>query len=215
MANIPPAAGPPPGGPQPGGPGLQPVNPGELHEALHRLGNLPASFQALHARNGAFRAALGAGLQAIEQRIAAITNVMPNLVGARADLEALQHQIVANTPNDQAVQQLQDVIDNLAHDQLQNELAALQQAVIALETSVGVPPLTQPPATDPFAQVGAYAGGYKNTSRARTARAKRLRTRKNLHSHKHARRQRRKSHKYKKHAQKKRAHKKRIHHRRR
>ena len=97
---------------------------------------------------------------------------------------------------------------SLAHDQLQQNLTALQDAVIALETAVGVPPLNQPPATDAFPAIPAYAGGYKNTSRARTARAKRLKTRKRLHSLHHSRRQRRR-HKHKKRTHRRRRRRKR------
>ena len=197
------AAGAPAGPPAPP-PGFAPP-PAELAAALGRLGNLRNNINTLHTRSADFRRELQTRLQDIEHRVAAITAVMPNLAGARRALQDLQHQVVLALPPPAGVQ-LQAVIDSLAHDQLQLDLNALQDAVIALETAVGVPPLNQPPATDAFPAIPVYAGGYKNTSRSRAARAKRLKTRKHLHSLHHTRRRRRKH--------KKRGHKKRTHRRR-
>ena len=202
------AAAVPPAGPLGPPPGFAPP-PAELAAALGRLGNLRNNINTLHTRSADFRRELQTRLQDIEHRVVAITAAMPNLAGARAALRELQHQVVLALPPPAAAH-LQAVIDSLAHDQLQQDLTALQNAVVALETAVGVPPLHQPPATDPFPAIPAYAGGHKYTARSRSARAKRLKTRKRLHSlHPTRRHRRRRKHK-------KRGHKKRTHrHRRR
>ena len=187
--------------------GTGPVDQAQLDAALDRLGQLPSNIKNLYVKNEAFRAALRSGLDAIRTRVDAITEVIPNIKGAQQQLEELQKQIINGTPTAVVVQQLNDVIGNLSHDHLNEDLKALQQAVVALETAVGKPHFPPPP--DEFAPA-VYEGGYKNTLRSRVARAKRLRTRKRLHSHKHKRSHRRRRRRRK---HKKRTH--RRHHRRR
>ena len=206
MAAIPPAG---PGGGGGGGGGLARVAPADLANALHTLANLGGQINTLHTRNTSFRTALATGLQAIERRIMAITAVMPNLTGAQQALEALEHHVVAGTPSAAAVQQLQGVIDSLAHAQLQTELDALQGAVIALETAVGVPPLTQPPATDVFAPVAAYVGGYRHSRKANSERVLRsLRRKKSRHRHHKRKRTQHRRHKRRRHTR----HRRKKHH---
>ena len=196
-----PAAGPPP-------------NQADVDAVFTRLNNISTSIRGSNAHIQQFqnfRAQLQTRLGIILARIQQITIAAATLSTARRDLDTLRRRLIdANVPSEADLHALQDLINHLDPGTLTAGLDNLRDEVMALEQSVGLStanppgPLQAPPAGTPMWGHPHQAGGYKSSARARTARAKRLTTRKRLHSRPHTRKHRRRKH----HRRRRRKHKK-------
>jgi len=195
--------------PAPGGPPTQ----AQVDAVLQRLAEIPVKINRMDHSRQAFMDNLATRLDAIQQRVTAIAHAIGPMANAQRNLLTLRQRLVHPQapdaiPDAANLQTLDTIITALNPAALGAALKGLQDEVIALENAVGLssanpPGPLAPPAGEPF------QGGYKNTSRARTARAKRLKTRKRLHSLHHSRRHRRRR------KQKKRTHRRRRRRKRR
>ena len=214
-----PAAGPPAAGPPAAGP---PPNQADVDAVFTRLNNISTSIRGSNAHIQQFqnfRAQLQTRLGIILARIQQITTAAATLSTARRDLDTLRRRLVnANVPSDADLHALQDLINHLDPGTLTTGLDSLRDEVIALERAVGLStdnppgPLQAPPAGSPMWDHPHQAGGYKSSARARTARAKRLTTRKRLHSRQHTRKHRRHKPRHHRRRRRRRSHKKRARH---
>ena len=191
-------------------PAPAPATDQQVNDVLQRLSSLPGKIH--HAEQQRHNKEQYAELQrkahAIEVRVQTLAAHVGGMAGAQRALQALRERIVhpqagQEMPTAANIATLDGIIAALNPAALNHALQGLQQEVIALETAVGLtsaqpPGPLGPPAGQPF------QGGYKNTSRARTARAKRLKTRKRLHSLHHSRRHHRRKHKKRTHRRRRR-----------
>jgi len=188
-----------------------PATDQQVNDVLQRLSQLPGKIHQAEQQSHNFNAELQRKARAIEARVHTLSAHVGGMANAQQALQALRERIVNPPPGHEMptvanMATLDGIIAALNPAALNHALQGLQQEVIALETAVGLtsaqpPGPLNPPAGQPF------QGGHKYTARSRSARAKRLKTRKHLHSLHHTRRRRRKH--------KKRGHKKRTHRRRR
>ena len=168
----------------------------QVDAVLQRLTQIPVKIQQMDQDRLAFMDKLTTRLHAIQKRVTAIAHAIGPMANAQRDLLTLRQRLVhpqdPNTiPGEAAIETLDTIIAALNPAALGAALKGLQDEVLLLERAVGLtsdnpPGPLGPPAGDEF------HGGYKNTPRSRAARAKRLKTRKRLHSLRHSRRHRRK-----------------------
>ena len=166
-------------------------NQAAVDAVFERLNNISTSIRGSRERVQQFeefRGQLQRRLGSMLAQLQAIRNAVGLLSTARAELQALRQRLVSeNIPSAEDVTSLNAIIEQIDPNALTADLDRLRDEVVALERAVGIEPnrVDMPP----------QGGGYMSSARARTARAKRLTTRKRKHSRqatrKHRRRKRR------------------------